>query len=90
MTFRTRTFLSALLTAAVTLAVVVAMVSWSVRRSVGQRIERGLVDEARLAAATLSHHQPADSAELDSEADALGRLIAARVMFVAADGTVIG
>ncbi len=90
MTFRTRTFLSALLTAAVTLAVVVTMGSWSVRRSVGQRIERTLVNEARLAAATLSHRQPASLAELDSEADAIGRLIASRVTFVAADGTVVG
>ena len=90
MTFRTRSFLTALLTAAVTLAVAVAMVSWSVRRSVSDRIERALINETRLAAETLSHRQPGTAAELDAEADALGRLISARVTFVAPDGTVVG
>ena len=90
MTFRTRSFLSALATAAVTLTVAMTMMSWSVRRSVGDRIERSLVNEARLAAETLSHRRPATPAELDAEADALGRLVAARVTFIAADGTVIG
>ena len=46
-----------------------------------------LVNEARLAAETLSHRQPATSAELDAEADALGRLVSARVTFIAPDGT---
>jgi two-component system phosphate regulon sensor histidine kinase PhoR len=90
MTFRTRSFVTALLSAGVTLIVTVTMVSWSVRRTVSQRIERALVDETRLAAQTLSHRQPATPAELDAEADALGRLISARVTFVAPDGTVVG
>jgi two-component system, OmpR family, phosphate regulon sensor histidine kinase PhoR len=90
MTFRTRSFLTALATAAVTLAVTVTLVSWSVRRTVGERIERALVDEARLAAETLSHRQPATPAELDAEADALGRLVSARVTFIAPDGRVVG
>ena len=90
MTFRTRSFITALLTGAVTLAVAVALVSWSVRRTVGQRIERSLVDATRLAAETLSHRVPATPAELDAEADALGQLIAARVTFIAPDGSVVG
>ena len=90
MTFRTRTFLTALATAAVTLTIAVVLLSWTVRRSVGERIERTLVNEARLAAETLSHRQPATPAELDAEADALGRLLSARVTFIAADGTVMG
>ena len=49
--------------------------SWSVRRSLDERIERGLVNEARLAAETLSHRQAATPAELDAEADAIGRLV---------------
>ena len=61
MTFRTRSFLTALATAAVTLTVAMTMMSWSVRRSVGDRIERALVNEARLAAETLSHRRPATS-----------------------------
>ena len=67
MTFRTRSFITALATAAVTLVVAVTMVSWSVRRTMSQRIERSLVDEARLAAAILAHRQPATSAELDAD-----------------------
>lgn len=90
MTFRTRLFFASLLASAVTLAVAAALVSWSVYRIVDDRIERGLVAEARLAAETLSHRQTATLAELDAEADALGRLIAARVTFVARDGTVVG
>ena len=90
MTFRTRSFITALLSAAVTLAVAVGMVSWSVRRSVSDRIERALVDQTRLAAETLSHRQPATPGELDAEADALGDLISARVTFVARDGSVVG
>jgi two-component system phosphate regulon sensor histidine kinase PhoR len=90
MTFRTRAFITALATAAVTLAVTVTLVSWSVRRTVGNRIEQDLVKEARLAAETLSHRQPATPAELDAEADALGQLVSARVTFVAPDGRVVG
>jgi two-component system phosphate regulon sensor histidine kinase PhoR len=90
MTFRTRSFVSALATAAVTLTVAMTMMSWSVRRSVGDRIERSLINEARLAAETLSHRQQATPAELDAEADALGRLVSARITFIAEDGTVIG
>ncbi|MFL6280339.1 MAG: ATP-binding protein [Vicinamibacterales bacterium] len=90
MTFRTRLFFASLLASAVTLFVAAALVSWSVQRIVDHRIERTLIDEARLASETLSHRQAATPAELDAEADALGRLIAARVTFVARDGTVVG
>jgi two-component system phosphate regulon sensor histidine kinase PhoR len=90
MTFRTRLFLSSLLVAAITLVVAAVLVSWSVKRSVDDRIERGLINEARLAAETLSHRQAATPAELDEEADAIGRLVSARVTFVAPDGRVVG
>ena len=90
MTFRTRSFVTALATAAVTLSLAMTMMSWSVRRRAGDHIERSLINEARLAAETLSHRRPATPAELDAEADALGRLVAARVTFIAADGTVVG
>lgn len=90
MTFRTRLFFASLLASAATLFVASALVSWSVYRIVDQRIERALIAEARLAAETLSHRQAATPAELDAEADALGRLIAARVTFVWRDGTVVG
>jgi two-component system, OmpR family, phosphate regulon sensor histidine kinase PhoR len=90
MTFRTRLFFASFLASAATLAVAAALISWSVYRIVDARIERSLVDEARLAAETLSHRQAATPAELDAEADALGRLIAARVTFIGRDGTVVG
>jgi two-component system phosphate regulon sensor histidine kinase PhoR len=90
MTFRTRLFLSSLLAAAVTVVVATTLVSWSVRRTLDERIERGLVNEARLAAETLSHRQNATPAELDAEADSIGRLVRARVTFIGADGAVMG
>jgi two-component system phosphate regulon sensor histidine kinase PhoR len=90
MTFRTRLFLSSVLAAAVTLFVAAALMSWTVRRSLDARIERGLINEARLAAETLSHRQAATPAELDAEADAIGRLVSARVTFIGPDGTVVG
>jgi two-component system, OmpR family, phosphate regulon sensor histidine kinase PhoR len=90
MTFRTRLFLSSLLAAAVTVIVATVLVSWSVRRTLSERIESGLVNEARLAAETLSHRRVATPAELDAEADSIGRLVSARVTFIAADGTVVG
>ena len=90
MTFRSRAFVTALATAGITLAAAMTLVSWSVRRTLGERIERALVDEARLAAETLSHRQPGTPAELDAEADALGRLVSARVTFIAPDGRVVG
>jgi two-component system phosphate regulon sensor histidine kinase PhoR len=90
MTFRSRLFLASLVTSAVTLIVAAALVSWSLRRMVEDRIQRGLVNQARLAAETLSHRQAATAAELDAEADAIGRLVSARVTFVGPDGAVVG
>jgi two-component system phosphate regulon sensor histidine kinase PhoR len=90
MTFRSRLFLTSLFTAAITLVVATALVSWSVRRSLDQRMERGLVNEARLAAQMLSHRQAAAPLDLDEEADAIGRLVSARVTLISTDGTVAG
>ena len=90
MTFRARVFVASLLAAATTLAVAIALLSYHVRRSVGERIERTLVASARLAAETLSHRRPATAAELDAEADALARLASARVTFISPDGAVVG
>jgi len=88
-TFRTRLFLSSLTAAGATLLVAALLLSWYVRRSVGERIERNLITQARLAAELLSHHGPS-RAELDAEAEALARLGAGRVTFIAADGSVAG
>ncbi len=90
MTFRTRLFLTSLVTAAITLAVATVLVSWSVRRTTNARIERALISQTRLAAETLSHRQAAANGELDREANTLGALVGARVTLVAPDGVVIG
>ena len=90
MTFRTRLFLTSVAASAATLLVATLLISWSVRRTLGEHIERTLVTEARLAAEALSHRRAASRSELDAEADALGRLGSARVTFIAPDGTVVG
>ncbi|HXW03681.1 MAG TPA: ATP-binding protein [Vicinamibacterales bacterium] len=90
MTFRARLFTTSLAAAALTLLVASLLISRSVRNTLGDRIERSLVHEARLAAETLSHRRAAAPLELDDEADAIGRVVSARVTFVAADGTVVG
>ncbi len=90
MTFRTRLFLTSLAVAAVTLLIATTLVSSSVRRTTSERIERALVSEARLAAETLSHRQPATPGELDAEADAISQLVGVRVTFLGPDGAVVG
>ena len=89
MSFRTRLVLSSLGAAVATLVVATLLLSWSLRQTVGDRIERSLVAEARLAAELLSR-QRGSVTELDAEADALARLGAARVTFIARDGRVLG
>jgi len=87
-TFRTRTFVG--MFAAATLALLVAtwLVERSLARTMREDIRNGLIDEARMAGELLSK-QPS-LADLDAEADALGRLIQSRVTFIAADGHVLG
>ena len=71
--------------------VATALVSWSVRRSLEQRIEHELARRGADGARRFSaHHSAASEPELDAEADALGRILAARVTFIAADGRVVG
>jgi two-component system, OmpR family, phosphate regulon sensor histidine kinase PhoR len=89
-TFRTRLFVTSLSAATLTLAAATVLISLSIRRTMDERIERTLINEARLAAETLAHRRPAGGAELDEEADSLGRVVSARVTFVSADGAVIG
>ena len=90
MSFRTKIFLTAVGAAAMAVLVATALVSWSVRRDLEQRIEQQLATEARMAAEILSHRNVASAAELDAEADALGRILGARVTFIASDGRVVG
>src|SRR2546423_2875463 len=89
-TFRTKIFVIALGTAALAVLVATLLVSWSVRNDLERRIDQELAIEARLAAELLSHREAATEAQLDAEADALGRILTARVTFIAPDGRVVG
>lgn len=90
MTFRTKIFLAALASAAIAAIVATTLVSWSLRKGLEQRIERELSVEARMAAETLSHRSAGSETELEAEADDLGRILQARVTFIASDGRVVG
>jgi two-component system phosphate regulon sensor histidine kinase PhoR len=90
MTFRTRLFVASLAATCAALLAMALLLSWSVRRSVEARIERGLVTEAQLTAELLSRQTSSSPEHLDAEADALGRMGSARVTFIAADGHVTG
>jgi two-component system phosphate regulon sensor histidine kinase PhoR len=89
-TFRNRLFATSVATAAVTLVISTTLVSWSVRRTMAAMIQQSLVNEARLAAETLSHRRAATPGDLEAEAHIVGRQVNARVTFVAPDGTVVG
>lgn len=88
MTFRTRTFLAAFAAASLALAVSTILIETWMRRDLLADVERGLLTQARLAGALLAGRERL--ADPDQEADAIGRLIAERVTFIAADGRVIG
>jgi two-component system phosphate regulon sensor histidine kinase PhoR len=88
--FRTRLFLASLAAALAALVAATTLLSWSVRRTVADRIERNLVAEARLASELLARQRPSTPAQLDAEADTLGQLGSARVTFIAPDGRVVG
>jgi two-component system phosphate regulon sensor histidine kinase PhoR len=89
--YRTKIFLATFSGAAAVLLLASALISVSLRRQTYERIERGLVSEAKLAAELLSHHAAAKSdADLQQEAHVLGRDIDARVTLIAADGRVVG
>ena len=89
-TLRSKIFLTALIAAAFAVAVATALVSASVRRNMEERIEHELTRDARMGAEVLAHRTTASEAELDAEADALGRILSARVTFIAPDGRVVG
>lgn len=90
MSFRTRLFLASVGTAALALAVATVLMSRSMRVSLEQEIESGLVNQARLAAETLADRPATTQEAIDALAGTLGRLIDARVTFIAPDGTVVG
>jgi two-component system, OmpR family, phosphate regulon sensor histidine kinase PhoR len=89
--FRTRIFLAIVSVAAAVLLCGAAITATALRRQTYERIERGLVADAKLAAELLSHRTAVSSpGELRTEAHALARDISARVTLIAADGVVAG
>jgi two-component system phosphate regulon sensor histidine kinase PhoR len=89
--FQTKLFLAALATATLALIVAAVLFAGAMRGEVNARIEATLVAEARLAAELLADSAPlTDVAQLDAEADRIGRALGARVTLIAADGRVVG
>ncbi|HWP99776.1 MAG TPA: ATP-binding protein [Vicinamibacterales bacterium] len=89
--FRFRLFVGLSLVAAAAVSLAALLVGRALARETLARIERGLVSEARLAAELVSTGlRDTPPGALDDEADRLGEIVAARVTFIAADGTVLG
>jgi two-component system phosphate regulon sensor histidine kinase PhoR len=86
--FQLKLFLIAVASAATALVVAGVLVAETMRRQANARLEETLVAEARLAAELL--HSAGDLQHADAEADRMGKLVAARVTLVAADGRVLG
>ncbi len=91
MKLRTRLFVAVLGIATVSLLLAGTLVSLSSQRQLLERIEHDLVAQARLVAELVARRGTAPTlAELDGEADALGRELGARVTLIAPDGRVVG
>jgi two-component system phosphate regulon sensor histidine kinase PhoR len=87
-TFRTRTFLSAVIASSLALVVATWLIESRLRTTVEDSIRDGLLHQATLAGQLLSDRP--DAADPEAEAGQLGRLLGERVTFIAADGLVIG
>jgi two-component system phosphate regulon sensor histidine kinase PhoR len=94
LSFRTKLFLAALLTAAFGLIVAGGLFAQLMRQRADEQIERTLAAEARLASELLAHIEPIAGDNplpmLDAEADRMGDLLEARVTLIAPDGRVLG
>ncbi len=88
MTFRTRTFLGAMLAALLAVGAATWVTEREVRASLYEEVRQGLLTEARLAAVLLGARP--SLGDPDDEADAIGARIDSRVTFIAADGVVLG
>jgi two-component system phosphate regulon sensor histidine kinase PhoR len=87
-TFRTRTFLSAVVASSLALVVATWLIESRLRTTTQDSIRDGLLRQATLAGQLLSDRPDAEDPE--AEAARLGRLLGERVTFIAADGLVIG
>jgi two-component system phosphate regulon sensor histidine kinase PhoR len=87
-TFRTRIFVSAVLTTGMALGVSTSLVSIRLRGAMRTDLNDGLMRQAVLAAELLAGRS--DIADPDGEAHTLGRAVQSRVTFIADDGHVLG
>jgi two-component system phosphate regulon sensor histidine kinase PhoR len=91
LSFRGKIFAALSALAAVSVALVGVLAAPTLARESYERIERGLISEARLAAELLARgYRDLSPEALDDAADAIGRIVEARVTLVAPDGTVLG
>jgi two-component system, OmpR family, phosphate regulon sensor histidine kinase PhoR len=89
--FRGRTFIAVTAVSIVALGVAAVLTQFSLRAQLLSAIERTLVAEARLSASLLVERLGgAPIVDLDTEADRIGTLTAARVTLIAPDGSVVG
>jgi two-component system, OmpR family, phosphate regulon sensor histidine kinase PhoR len=88
--FRSKLFLATFAVGALSALAVGAVLNVRLQRVTVDRIEQTLGAETRLAAEMLAHTHVAAGAELDEEADRIGRLVGVRVTFIARDGRVLG
>jgi two-component system phosphate regulon sensor histidine kinase PhoR len=87
-TFRTRTFVSALVASSLALVVATWLISSGLRTTMQATIRDGLLRQAALAGQLLSDRS--DAVDPEAEAGQLGRLLGERVTFIADDGHVMG
>tara|TARA_B100001123_G_scaffold163941_1_gene188864 strand:- start:34274 stop:36106 length:1833 start_codon:yes stop_codon:yes gene_type:complete len=91
MQIRTRLFGAAFGVATVSLLLAASLVSWSLQRELRDRVETELVEQARLVSQLVSRRGISPTiAELDQEADSLGRQLGTRVTLIAHNGRVVG
>jgi two-component system phosphate regulon sensor histidine kinase PhoR len=90
MRFRTKVFVASVAASAVSLLVASLLLSFQIRERQRLAITQRLTDEAHLIADLLSAASEIDGADLDREADRLGRHSASRVTLIAGDGRVVG
>jgi len=87
-TFHTRTFVSISLASLAAVGVATLLIERALRTYLEDDIRNTLLTQARLTAAMLAERPSVPNP--DHEADALGRLLHARVTLIAADGRVVG
>jgi two-component system phosphate regulon sensor histidine kinase PhoR len=87
---RLKLFIGSMAAAALAVLTMALLAPWQLRSQERDAIERRLADESKLIADLLGSAHDIGEADLDGEADRLGRLVAGRVTLIAGDGRVVG